>query len=237
MNLKALIIDDEFNAREEMEFLLNQTSSVNVLKKCSDALEGIKAINSLHPDVVFLDVQLPSINGFEMLSMVEESILPRIVFVTAFDKYAIEAFENDAVDYLLKPVDKSRLIKTIEKLQNSIRQNMQQKIDFPLLTKIPSIGNNKVKLIDLECIEYVHSNETGVFVVNNDKKYFTEITLKVLEHRTKLFRCHKQYLINLDKIDEILFDDNSAGKIKTVSQHIIPISRHYLKELKEKLGI
>ena len=237
MNLNALIIEDEFNAREEMEFLLNQTGSVNVLKKCSDALEGIKAINSLHPDVIFLDIQLPSINGFNMLSMIEESVLPRVVFVTAYDKYAIEAFENDAVDYLLKPVDKSRLKKTIEKLLNSIQQNKVQKLNIPPLTKVPSTGNNKVKLVDVECIEFVHSDETGVFVVCNDKKYFTEITLKLLESRTKLFRCHKQYLINPDKIDEILFDDNSAGKIKTTSQHLIPISRHYLKELKEKLGI
>ncbi len=237
MNLNALIIDDEFNAREEMEYLLNQVGSVNVIKKCSDALDGVRSINSLHPDVVFLDVQLPSINGFDMLSMVEESVLPRVVFVTAYDKYAIEAFENDAVDYLLKPVDRDRLKKTVEKLLNAVQQNTIQKLNLPPLTKIPSAGTNKVKLIDVECIEFVHSDETGVFVVCSDKKYFTEITLKVLENRTKLFRCHKQYLINPDKIDEILFDDNSAGKIKTISQHIIPISRHYLKELKEKLGI
>ena len=237
MNLNALIIDDEFNAREEMEFLLNQVGSVNVLKKCSNALDGVRSINSLHPDVVFLDVQLPSINGFDMLSMVEESILPRVVFVTAYDKYAIEAFENDAVDYLLKPVESDRLKKTVEKLLNAIQQNKVQKLNLPPLSKIPSVGTNKVKLIDIECIEFVHSDETGVFVVCSDKKYFTEITLKVLENRTNLFRCHKQYLINPDKIDEIIFDENSAGKIKTISQHIIPISRHYLKELKEKLGI
>jgi len=237
LNLNALIIDDEFNAREEMEFLLNQVGSVNVLKKCSNALDGVRSINSLHPDVVFLDVQLPSINGFDMLSMVEESILPRVVFVTAYDKYAIEAFENDAVDYLLKPVESDRLKKTVEKLLNAIQQNKVQKLNLPPLSKIPSVGTNKVKLIDIECIEFVHSDETGVFVVCSDKKYFTEITLKVLENRTNLFRCHKQYLINPDKIDEIIFDENSAGKIKTISQHIIPISRHYLKELKEKLGI
>jgi two-component system LytT family response regulator len=110
-------------------------------------------------------------------------------------------------------------------------------LEIPPLKKIPSAGNNKIKIIDVESIEYVHSDETGVFVVSNEKKYFTEITLKVLENRTKLFRCHKQFLINPDKIDEILFDNNSTGKIKTISQHLIPISRHYLKELKEKLGL
>ncbi len=237
MNLNAIIIDDEYNAREEMEFLLKQTECINVLEKCSNAVEGIKAINSLHPDVIFLDIQLPGINGFNLLSMIDVSVLPRVVFVTAYDEYALEAFENDAIDYLLKPVDKLRLEKTIDKIKNSILQNSNQKINLMPLTKIPSVGANKVKLIDVNCIEYVHSDETGVFIICADKKYFTVITLKVFESRTKLFRCHKQYLINPDKIDEIIFDENSAGKIKTTSQHLIPISRHYLKELKEELGI
>ncbi len=237
MNLNAIIIDDEYNAREEMEFLLKQTGCINVLEKCSNAVEGIKAINSLRPDVIFLDVQLPGIDGINLLSMIDVSVLPRVVFVTAYDEYALEAFEKNAIDYLLKPVEKLRLEKTINKIKNSIQQNSNQKINLMPLTKIPSVGANKVKLIDVNCIEYVHSDETGVAIICADKKYFTVITLKVFESRTKLFRCHKQYLINPDKIDEIIFDENSAGKIKTTSQHLIPISRHYLKELKEELGI
>ncbi len=237
MKLKSVIIEDEFNARSEIEFLLEKTGEVEVVDKCANAIEGIKAINTLHPDVIFLDIQLPGINGIEMLSMIEESIMPRVVFVTAYDEYAIKAFENDAIDYLLKPVEITRLNKTIDKLKNSIRQNHPQKLNIPPLNKIPSIGNNKVKLVNIDTIEYVHSDETGVFFFCDEKKFFTELTLKILESKTKLLRCHKQYLINPDKIDEILFEENSAGKIKTVSQHFIPISRHYLKELKEKLGI
>ncbi|GBE28949.1 transcriptional regulatory protein YehT [bacterium BMS3Bbin03] len=235
--LKALIIEDEINAKGEMELLLNETGEVDVLRKCSNALEGIKAINSLHPDVVFLDIQLPVINGFEMLSMIEESNLPRIVFVTAYDEYAIKAFENDAIDYLLKPVELERLKKTIEKLKNSIQNNNPQNLTIPELRRIPSIGANKIKLVDIDIIEYVHSNETGVYFFCNNKKCFTELTLKVLGSRTKFLRCHKQYLINPDKIDEIQFEENSTGRIKTVNNNFIPISRHYLKKLKERLGI
>ena len=237
MKLKAIIIEDEYNTRVEIEYLLENTGEVEVIQKCANAIEGIKAINNLHPDVIFLDIQLPVINGFEMLSMIEESVMPRIVFVTAYDEYAIKAFDNDAIDYLLKPIDILRLNKTIDKLKNSIHQNNPQKLNIPPLMRIPSIGNNKVKLIDINIIEYVHSDETGVFFFCSEKKCFTELTLKILESKTKLLRCHKQYLINPDKIDEIIFEDNSAGKIKTVSQHLIPISRHYLKELKESLGI
>ena len=237
MKLKAIIIEDEFNAREEMEYLLQKTGQVDIIEKCSNAVEGIKAINNLHPDVIFIDIQLPVINGFEMLSMIEDSIMPRVVFVTAFDEYAIKAFEKDAVDYLLKPVDDIRLKKTIERLINSIQHNSPHKINIPSLKKIPSIGNNKVKLVDIETIEYVHSNETGVFFFCGERKCFTNLTLKVIEDRTNLIRCHKQYLVNPDNIDEILFEENSSGKIKTKSQHLIPVSRHYLKELKDFLSI
>ncbi len=237
MKLKAIIIEDEFNVRGEMEYLLNETGEVDVLQKCANALEGIKAINNLHPDVIFLDIQLPVINGFEMLSMIEEHVLPRVVFVTAYDEYALKAFENDAADYLLKPVENSRLRKTIEKLKHSIQNNSPQTLKIPQLKRIPSIGTNKIKLVDIDNIEYVHSSETGVFFFCGEKRCFTELTLKILEDKTKLLRCHKQYLINPDKIDEILFEENSSGKIKTNSQHLIPISRHYLKELKDYLGI
>ncbi len=237
MRLKALIIEDEINARREMELLLKETGEVDILRKCSNALEGIKAINNLHPDVVFLDIQLPVINGFEMLSMIEESNLPRIVFVTAYDEYAIKAFENDAVDYLLKPVELNRLKKTIGKLKSSIQHNNPQNLTIPELRRIPSIGANKIKLVDIDAVEYVHSDETGVYFFCTDKKCFTALTLKVLESRTKMLRCHKQYLVNPNKIDEIQFEDNSTGRIKTVSSNFIPISRHYLKELKERLGI
>ena len=119
MKLKAIIIEDEINARRELEYLLEETGKVQVLQKCANAMDGIKAINNLHPDVIFLDIQLPEISGFEMLSMIENTKLPRVVFVTAYDEFAIEAFENDAIDYLLKPVEKERLaIRQLKSLIN-----------------------------------------------------------------------------------------------------------------------
>ena len=236
MKLNTIIIEDEYNVREEMEILLEETREITVLQKCANALDGIKAINKHHPDVIFLDIQLPVINGFEMLAMIEASIMPRVVFVTAYDEYALQAFENDAIDYLLKPVEKERLNKTIEKIKKAIQTNETQKFEIPPLKKIPSIAPHKIKLVDVDTLEFVHSNETGVFFSCGEKKCFTDLTLKVLEERTNLIRCHKQYLINLDKIDEILFEENSAGKIRTTSNHLIPVSRHYMKDLKGHLG-
>ncbi len=237
MKLNAIIIEDEINAREELQYLLEETGKIQVLEKCANALDGIKAINHLKPDVIFLDIQLPEIGGFDMLSMIEETKLPWVVFVTAYDEFALEAFENDAVDYLLKPVEKERLDKTIEKLKKLIVEKSPQNLNIPPLKKIPSAGTNKVKMVDVDLVEYVHSNDVGVFFFDCEKKHFTDLTLKVLEEKTKLFRCHKQYLINLDKIDEIIFEENSAAKIQTTGKHFIPVSRHYLKILKGQLGI
>lgn len=237
MSIRAIIIEDEFNAREEMEFLINEIGGIQVLDKCANALEGIKAINLLHPDVIFLDVQLPVISGLEMLSMIEDSIMPRVIFVTAYDDYALDAFEADAVDYILKPVEKDRLIKAVSKIKNSIQQENEHDIKVPPLLRIPSAGNHKVKLVDIETIEFIHSNDTGIFFLCGDKKCYTDLSLKALEERTKLFRCHKQYLVNLNKIDEITFEENASGKIKSIGNHLIPVSRHYLKDLKEILGL
>lgn len=237
MKLKAIIVEDEFNAREELEYLLLETNKVEIAAKCANALEGIKAVNKFHPDVLFLDIHLPAIDGFEMLSMIEESVLPRIVFVTAFDQFAIKAFENNATDYLLKPIGKDRLLQAIEKIEKSIFSNIKQKIDIPLMKRIPSYGTHKIKLVNVDEIEFLHSNEAGVYFIYDGKKCYTDLTLATIETKTKLFRCHKQYLINLDKIDEIIFDDNSRGKVRTYNQFLIPVSRHYLKNLKEKLGL
>lgn len=237
MKMKAVIIEDEFNAREEIELLLEETGEVEVIQKCANALDGIKAINKYHPDVIFLDIQLPVINGFEMLAMIEDSIMPRVAFVTAYDEFALQAFENDALDYLLKPVEKERLNKTIKKVKKAIQTNEAQEFKIPPLKKIPTIAPHKIKLVDVDSLEFVHSNESGVFFSCGEKKCFTDLTLRVLEERTDLFRCHKQYLVNLDKIDEILFEENSAGKIRTINNHLIPVSRHYMKGLKGYLGL
>ncbi len=237
MKLKAVIVEDEIHARDELEFLLKETGRVEVLEKCTNALEGIRAVNKHRPEVLFLDINLPAIDGFEMLSMIEESLIPHVVFVTAFDEYAIKAFEKNAADYLLKPIEKERLLQALEKVEKLAVNSDKQKLEIPLMRRIPSYGAHKIKLVDIDDIEFVQTDATGVYFVCEEKKYFTDLTLKVIEEKTKLFRCHKQYLINPDKIDEIIFEGNSSAKIKTRGNYYVPVSRHYLKTLKEILSI
>jgi two-component system LytT family response regulator len=233
--MRALIVDDEIYSREEMESMLKETGEFVVLGKCANALDAIQAINREKPDVLFLDVQMPVINGFELLGMIDEKVMPSVVFVTAYDEYALKAFEENALDYLLKPVEKGRLGKTVEKLKKRFSEGIKPVFTGPAIKKIPCIQTSRIKLIDTADIEYVRSGEAGVYVICRTGEFYTDLTLQVLENKTNLVRCHKQFLVNIDLVDEILLRENMAAEIKTRSGRVVPVSRRYLKILREKL--
>ena len=108
--IKAMIVDDELHAREELATLLEETKDVEIVASCANALEAIKQFNALKPQVLFLDIQMPMINGFELLSMIDAEKMPHVVFVTAYDQYALKAFEEKTLDYLLKPFEDRDLV-------------------------------------------------------------------------------------------------------------------------------
>ncbi|MDN2481966.1 two-component system response regulator BtsR [Vibrio agarivorans] len=235
--LSALVIDDELLAREELSELLEESNKVKVIDTASNAIEGLKKINQLKPDVVFLDIQMPQITGIELLGMLDPDTMPKVVFVTAYDQYAIQAFEDNAFDYLLKPVDPQRLDKTIcrlgkvHKKQADIRQLAPEQ-----LVHVPCIGLNRIMIIPAEEVQFAHSDITGVQVQTREQSATTQLTLKVLEEKTPLLRCHRQYLINIKSIKEIKLLENGLAEIITCSGHTVPVSRRYLKTLKEMLG-
>ncbi len=233
--MRALIVDDEIYARQELETLLEETGEFTVLGKCANALEAMRAIAKEKPDVLFLDVQMPVINGFELLSMIDAAAMPQVVFVTAYDEYALKAFEENALDYLLKPVEKGRIEKTVEKLKRRSAEGTRPVFAGPAIQKVPCIHSSKIKLISPAEIEYVRSSETGVHVISPAGEFYTELTLQVLENRTDLIRCHKQFLINIDLVDEIILRENMAADVKTKSGRLVPVSRRYLRLLREKL--
>jgi len=234
--MSALIVDDEIYSREELEAMLEETGEFTISGKCANALEAIQAIKKEKPDVLFLDVQMPLINGFELLGMIDEKIMPNVVFVTAYDEYALKAFEENALDYLLKPVEKSRLEKTVRKLRRMLLNGEKQVYAGPDFKKIPCVLSSRIKLINTAEVECVRSTEAGVYVICPNGEFYTDLTLKVIENRTDLVRCHKQFLINIDRIDEIVLQDNMLAEIKTKSGHTVPVSRRHLKILREKLN-
>jgi two-component system LytT family response regulator len=235
--IRALIVDDEMHAREELRLLLEETGEVEVVATCANALEAVKAINRLRPQVLFLDIQMPLIGGFEMLSMIDEEIMPHVVFVTAYDEYALKAFEEKTLDYLLKPVAPERLKKSLEKLRTVLSSGAPGAYETVPLARIPCVSANRIKLIEPHSVEYVYSDLSGVHVVTSQGSFFTELTLKVLEDRTGLLRCHRQFLVNLDQVDEILLLESGLAEIRTKSGQSLPVSRRYLKSLKDRLHL
>ncbi|PLX86968.1 MAG: two-component system response regulator YehT [Desulfuromonas sp.] len=231
--IRALIVDDEQHAREELQVLLEATDAFEIVGSCSNALEAIRVINRDQPQVIFLDIDMPVLSGFELLSMLEKEQMPQVVFVTAYDEFALKAFEEQAVDYLLKPVDPERLNKTVEKLQQVGASTLPAHYRTAELKRIPCIGASRVKLINPGSVEFVRSDVSGIHLITDDGEFFTELTLKTLEQRTNLVRCHKQYLVNPEKIDEILLLEGGLAEIHTGSGRQLPVSRRYMKLLKE----
>ena len=169
--------------------------------------------------------------------MIEEDIMPYVVFVTAFDEYALKSFEEKTLDYLLKPVDEERLALTIKKIVAAVDENHVPQYQGLSLNRIPCSKGHKIKLIDPEKIEYAHSDISGVHVFTAAGGSYTELTLKVLETRGGLLRCHKQYLVNPRYVDEIIPLENGMAELKTRGGYKLPVSRRYLRKLKEAFGL
>lgn len=235
--IRVLIVDDEFHAREELEVLLEELGEVEIVDRCANAMEAIKVINHEHPEVMFLDIKMPVLDGFDLLGMIEEAVMPYVVFVTAFDDYALKAFEEKTLDYLLKPVDPERLARTMTKIRAAVANRSHPDYELRPLNRIPCVSGHKIKLVDPASVECAHSDLSGVHIFTAEGSFYTELTLKVLEDRAGFLRCHKQYLVNTSKIDEIIPLENSQAEVATCSGHRLPVSRRYLRQLKETFGL
>ncbi len=235
--LRALIVDDEPLARDELAGLLTETGRLIVVGKCGNAVEALHALRALRPDVLFLDVEMPGVSGFELLGMLDDDLQPQVVFVTAHDEFAVKAFEERAVDYLLKPVDEARLAKAVARLEQPSPRGAPAALAAPAITRIPCLAARAIKLVAVADVEVVRSSEAGVYVVTAGGEFYTELTLAVLEARAHLLRCHKQYLVNVDRIDEISLAENSLAVIKTKSGTMVPVSRRHLTRLRTALGL
>jgi two-component system, LytTR family, response regulator len=235
--IRTLIVDDEMHVREELETLLSETGEYLVLGTCSNAIQALRAVKSMRPEVMFLDIHMPKVDGFQFLGMLDPELMPLVVFVTAYDDFALKAFEENALDYLLKPVQADRLARTTEKLKRFLREGSRPAYDSPSLERIPCISGHGIKLIDVAEVDFVRSSECGVHLVTGKGEFLTELTLTVLETKVPLLvRCHKQLLVNLRQIDEIIRQE-ATSLIKTKSGKLVPVSRRFLSQLKERLLI
>lgn len=235
MSINAIIIDDESDAREVLRELINHyIPEVNILGEASNALEGIKLINSVSPDLVFLDIQMPNGTGFDLL---ESIVHPKFqtIFTTAHSEYAIKAIKQQAFDYLLKPIDKDDLIDTLTRYKE--KQSIHRAEEVNGMIQVPSVGG--IRFLKKEEIIYVKSegNYSSIYLQNGEH-FMLSRNLKYVEDlldKNTFVRPHNSYLVRLDKI--VQYNKTEGGSIILENGTEIPISRRRKEELMEHMKL
>jgi two-component system response regulator LytT len=259
MDLKALVVDDEQLAREEICFLLAQVEGVEVVGQAGNGIEAIGLIEDLSPDVIFLDVQMPGMNGFEVArQMLGRESAAEIVFVTAYDQYAIEGFQVNAVDYLLKPVDVARLEQAVQRTRRRLQSDRTRPAlaneDLERIVKLVTerqsrrerlavkIGE-RVMLVDADDLIFASLADDVITVVAGNLTGTSNYrSLDELQERldpSVFWRVHRSYLVNINKIKEIVpwFSRNYILKMNDGRTTEIPVSRSQTKRLREYLRL
>lgn len=248
--IRALIVDDEKYIRDELRYFLEKDSCIEVCGEASEGEDALKRMLEELPDVVFLDIQLQDVNGILVArKMMEQKNPAFIVFVTAYEKYAIQGFEVNALDYLLKPFSEDRIRTTIQRIKEGMNSRAYRQ--EPLLKavsmeskpdKLCVLKNDRILLLDINEVLYIESQNNEVFVYAQNGKYQCNYSLKEIEDRftgSKFIRTHKSFIVNLDYISEIIpwFNYTLIVKLKGRAGIEIPVSRSYLKKFKELLGL
>ena len=244
---RALIIDDEPLARMVVKEYLQAYDQIEVMQECNDGFEGLKAIQQYQPDLIFLDVQMPKINGFEMLELVEQQ--PAVIFTTAFDEYAIKAFETHAVDYLLKPFSKERFKKALDKYLAQAPTPQVRKQTEELLEEANSPAQHerivvktgtKVKIIPVQDVQYLAADDDYVSVYTAEGSFLKNKTMnffeKMLDAR-QFVRVHRSYIIAIQQITRIDPYEKDAHLAILRCGAKIPVSKTGYVKLKQVLGI
>lgn len=252
--INAIIIDDEEIAVKQLEYFLEQYHEIHVIATFTDPVTALEQIQSYQPDFVFLDIKMPEINGLVVAEEIMQ-ILPTtyIVFVTAYDEYALKAFEYNAIDYILKPVSLKRIDRTIQKvLQSFSRGKLKNKLESKLseIRKIYGKGfsrifaveeDGKIFLLNPSDVIMFTPHGHGAIIHTKQKTYKTRQSMNYWEERLaefNFFRCHKSYLVNFDQIERVLpmFNNTYLLKISNFPTEI-PVSRIKSKELSRILGL
>lgn len=247
--MKVVIIDDEPLARSIVLEYLSACDDVTVLAECGDGFQGVKAIGQHKPDLVFLDIQMPKINGFEMLELLDQ--VPSVIFTTAFDEYAIKAFEANAVDYLLKPFSKERFDQALDKYRQSMQnRNTSSESVIQMLdnagkqpdekNRIVVKNGSDISIVPVQDIMYIEAYDDYVKIFTKDTYYLKKKTMNYYEQvldPSLFFRTHRSFIINLKELTKIEPLEKNTYLALLKNGKKIPLSRSGYLKLKETLGV
>lgn len=257
-----MVVDDERPARDELCFLLREIPDIEVVGVAGSREETVRKFLELRPDAIFLDIQMPDASGVDVArELLQMGYSPAIVFATAFDQFALEAFDINAVDYLLKPFHEERLAETMQRLKKRLEGNNSNptplsEVNYDFLSKLDRLysslnavqeregrlkieENGKILLIPIEDILYATIEERSVRVVTKDRSFLTNYTLTQLEGllKSSFLRVHKSYLAHVDQIQSIIPWFNNTYNLIMNDKSEIPVSRTYVKTFRERMGL
>jgi len=232
MRLSVFIAEDELFGREEIKHQLSVYNEVVLVGEAANGIDAVKSIKELRPDLIFLDVEMPGLKGIEVMDSIStiEDYKPFIIIISAYDQYALKAFEHDVVDYLLKPIDTKRFATSMSRVLRYF--------DAKKVNRISAKKGNRIFLIPVEDISCVAVEDTIVYIHSNGNAYSTTYrTLEEVEKEldsTNFFRTHRSFIVNLKKIREIKHEENGGMNLKVdgVENIDVPVSRSKAKELK-----
>ena len=239
--MKALIVDDERLARVELKRLLTPFKEIKVVGEAVNAEDALAKISELSPELIFLDIQMPGKNGFELLEELDS--VPTVVFTTAYDEYALKAFEYNAMDYLLKPIEPKRLEETVKKLIEKSRKAKTTEAGEPVLTEKDQVfvkDGERCWFVKLETVRLFESEGNYVRLYFDDNKPLILRTLNYLDERLDnkaFFRANRKHIINLKWVESIETWLNGGLLVKLKGGHKIEVSRRQAIKFKEMLSL
>jgi two-component system LytT family response regulator len=243
--IKAIVIDDEPLSREILKSYLIRFPQIGIVEECNDGFEGVKAIQQHQPDLIFLDIQMPKINGFEMLELV--SPMPAVIFITAFDEFALKAFEANAIDYLLKPVSEDRFAKAVQKFLDKTNQPASTIGLLDAMAQSTAQNNrivvktgNKVKIIPVHDVHYLEADDDFVKIVTAEGAFLKNKTMSFYEQTLdpqQFVRVHRSYILHISQITKIEPYQKETHLAVLRNGQQIPISKTGYVKLKAILGI
>lgn len=240
--IRAIVVDDEMLARQYLQEMLKEHPNVTVVAECKNGFEAVKAVAEHNPDLIFLDIQMPKLDGFEVLELIDKDDIA-VVFATAYDQYALKAFDSHAVDYLLKPFSKDRLAKAIDKVSKNLGQPMPAVSDMKVastgpeyLSRIVVKDGSKIEVIPVAQVDYVLAEDDYVDIHYGAQSILKHQTLTRLAQSLdseKFVRIHRSSIVNIERVERIeLFAKDKYVAILT-DRTELRISRSGHKRLKE----
>lgn len=251
--IRAIIVDDEPLARDKVQLFAKSEADIEVVGVCSNGHEALSSLSALKPDIMFLDIQMPEMNGFELLDRIKASPLPGIIFITAYDEFALRAFEFHALDYLLKPFDRERFSKSVEHARAIIQSSSQTEITkeqiHALLGTIQQSPaklerfivkhNGRIIFLRLDEIDWMEAAGNYVNLHAGNDAYLVRETMNNIEAQLpsqKFIRIHRSSIINIDKIKELQPYFNGEYKVILQNNTQVILSRSYRENFTKLLG-